>query len=165
MDLTQLANLGEFVGGVAVLLTLIYLAAQIRQNTRSVEAAALDSSANILSAVRQSVYENSEVAHIYHAGMADPDQLSEEERLRFRLLVHNVFFALLNSYKQGRLTGSSDQSIGAIAPLLQRLLPTPGYSWFWTHFKNEFDPTFRAEVDQLHEYDRPLKTSRTPESG
>jgi hypothetical protein len=31
MDLTQLANLGEFIGGVAVLVTLIYLATQVRQ--------------------------------------------------------------------------------------------------------------------------------------
>ncbi len=34
MDLTQLANLGEFIGGVAVLVTLVYLAAQVRQGTR-----------------------------------------------------------------------------------------------------------------------------------
>ena len=31
MDLTQLANLGEFIGGVAVLVTLIYLAVQFGQ--------------------------------------------------------------------------------------------------------------------------------------
>ncbi len=31
MDLTQLANLGEFIGGVAVLVTLIYLAIQLRR--------------------------------------------------------------------------------------------------------------------------------------
>ena len=30
MDLTQLANLGEFIGGVAVLVTLVYLAIQVR---------------------------------------------------------------------------------------------------------------------------------------
>ncbi len=34
MDLTQLANLGEFIGGVAVLVTLIYLAVQVRQGNR-----------------------------------------------------------------------------------------------------------------------------------
>ena len=32
MDLTQLANLGECIGGVAVLVTLIYLASQVRQS-------------------------------------------------------------------------------------------------------------------------------------
>ncbi len=31
MDLSQLANLGEFIGGVAVLVTLVYLALQVRQ--------------------------------------------------------------------------------------------------------------------------------------
>jgi len=30
MDLTQLANLGEFIGGIAVLVTLVYLAVQVR---------------------------------------------------------------------------------------------------------------------------------------
>ena len=36
MDLQSLANLGEFIGGAAVLVTLGYLALQIRQNTQSI---------------------------------------------------------------------------------------------------------------------------------
>ncbi len=38
MDLTELTNLGEFIGGVAVLVTLIYLAVRIGQNARTVRA-------------------------------------------------------------------------------------------------------------------------------
>ena len=34
MDLTQLANLGEFIGGLAVLATLVYLAVQMRQSNQ-----------------------------------------------------------------------------------------------------------------------------------
>jgi len=40
MDLTQLANLGEFIGGGAVLVTLIYLAIQMRQSTAAQQTAA-----------------------------------------------------------------------------------------------------------------------------
>ncbi len=40
MDLTQLANLGEFIGGVAVLVTLVYLALQVRQSTSAQRTAA-----------------------------------------------------------------------------------------------------------------------------
>ncbi len=40
MDLTQLANLGEFIGGVAVLLTLVYLAGEDRGDRRLDVAAA-----------------------------------------------------------------------------------------------------------------------------
>jgi hypothetical protein len=37
MTLEQLANIGEFISGVAVIASLIYLAIQIRQNTRTVK--------------------------------------------------------------------------------------------------------------------------------
>ena len=39
MDLTQLADLGEFIGGVAVLVTLVYLVIQIRQGNANSRAA------------------------------------------------------------------------------------------------------------------------------
>ena len=41
MDLNQLANLGEFIGGVAVLVTLIYLAAQVRSGARERKASSM----------------------------------------------------------------------------------------------------------------------------
>jgi hypothetical protein len=34
MDITTLAAWGEFLGGIAVVVSLIYLAGQIRQNSR-----------------------------------------------------------------------------------------------------------------------------------
>ncbi len=37
MTLTELGALGEFVGAIAVVVTLVYLAIQIRQNTHSME--------------------------------------------------------------------------------------------------------------------------------
>ncbi len=39
VSLEDLANIGEAVGGLAVLVTLIYLALQLRQNTRAMRAA------------------------------------------------------------------------------------------------------------------------------
>ena len=39
MLLDDLGNVGEFLGSIAVVVSLLYLAVQIRQNTRSVRAA------------------------------------------------------------------------------------------------------------------------------
>ena len=39
MDITTLAAWGEFLGGIAVVASLIYLAGQIRMNTKTVRAA------------------------------------------------------------------------------------------------------------------------------
>jgi hypothetical protein len=38
---SELAGLAEFVGGVAVVISLVYLAIQVRQNTHSVRGAIL----------------------------------------------------------------------------------------------------------------------------
>ena len=35
MDITTLAAWGEFIGGIAVVVSLIYLASQIRQNSNA----------------------------------------------------------------------------------------------------------------------------------
>ena len=40
MTLQDLGNMGEFVGAIAVIATLIYLTVQIRQNSRSISTAA-----------------------------------------------------------------------------------------------------------------------------
>jgi hypothetical protein len=40
MTLEQLANIGETLGGVAVLVSLIYVIIELRRNTRSVQTAA-----------------------------------------------------------------------------------------------------------------------------
>jgi uncharacterized membrane protein len=55
----------EVIGALAVLITLIYLALQIRQNTRAINSSALDSTVNTISIARQSIYENDDVARVY----------------------------------------------------------------------------------------------------
>jgi hypothetical protein len=43
VSLSDLANIGEFVGGIAVIATLVHLAIQIRQNTRSLRSVTFQS--------------------------------------------------------------------------------------------------------------------------
>lgn len=54
MDPTQLANLGEFFGSVAVIASLIYLAVQVRPNSRLLDVQNLQASAAFTSPTRLS---------------------------------------------------------------------------------------------------------------
>ena len=42
MDIIELGAIGELVGGVAVIGTLLFVGFQVRQNTRSIKAARFD---------------------------------------------------------------------------------------------------------------------------
>jgi hypothetical protein len=90
MNWDALGAIGEVIGPLAVFLTLGYLAVQIRQNTKAVRASALDSSVNAVNAVRVAMFENVEVTALYRKGLENPDELDDNEKTRFRLLVHTI---------------------------------------------------------------------------
>jgi len=104
MNWDAVGAVGEIVGALAVFLTLAYLAIQIRQNTRAVQSSAIGSSINRISAMRQSLSENTELATLYLKGGKDPEYLNELETLQYRLLAHNMFLSQSNIFYQMKYT-------------------------------------------------------------
>ncbi len=105
MDLTQLANLGEFIGGVAVLVTLIYLAVQVRHVRQMSVVAAADKNADLWFDVCNSVLENYELWCRGSIG----EGLSAKESMKFSFLMAEVFGYLENFYTK-YLQGVIDQA-------------------------------------------------------
>ena len=62
MDWNAVGAIGEAVGAVAVLVTLVYLASQIRQNTKAQETTSVWIQTQIFNQSHISILENSEVA-------------------------------------------------------------------------------------------------------
>jgi hypothetical protein len=149
MNWDAIGAIGEIIGAMAVFLTLVYLALQIRQNTKAVQAAAVDASVGKLNDVRETMYENAEIASIYIQGLAEPDQLDEESRLRFRLLIHNILLAISNVYSQTGLTGLSLSTWESQILIVKRIISTPGGQRFWKASRLEFEETFRDQVDGI----------------
>ena len=156
MSWQDLGSIGELVSAIAVVISLIYLAFQIRQNTnqinqntRAVRASAIDSSIGHAMASRQAVIESEDIARIFHTGASAPDSLSELELLRYRLLLHNVFWAIWNIYSQSRFADLPTETWASQIPLIQRLLSSEGGIWFWNNYGHEFEPSFQAEVEAI----------------
>ncbi len=99
MDLTQLANLGEFIGGVAVVASLIYVGFQIRQNTDSVRMTAEFDSSRSFSDWLSRVSLSDDQARIFERGVWDHEQLDENEKLRFLWAIADVFSRIEGFYR------------------------------------------------------------------
>ena len=151
MNWDAIGAIGEVIGALAVFLTLGYLAVQIRQNTKAVRASALDSSVNAVNAVRVAMFESAEVAAIYGKGLENPDELDDDEKVRFRLLLHTILWAVWNIYAQTEYGGLSKSIWAAQLPLLDRVINSCGGIWFWDQYRMEFDEKFRDEVDKVME--------------
>lgn len=149
MNWDAIGAIGEIVGALAVFITLVYLALQIRQNTRAVHSSALDSTVNTISIARQSIYENDEVARVYLKGLATPEELDDLERLKFRLLVHNLMLSQSNIFAQTKFSDLPISEWQAQISIIKRVVGSAGGAWFWKEFAQEFDAEFRAEIDRI----------------
>lgn len=159
MDWTiqELGAAGEFVGAIGVVVTLVYLAYQIRQNTIQLEqntltarAAAQNASNTALRETRASIFESDGMSEIFSLGNSNPGELDEVPRLRYRLVMHNVTDVMLEIYAQTLATGFAPETWHTQGhTLVKRILATPGGEWFWTNYGDNYPPDFRTEVDRI----------------
>jgi hypothetical protein len=88
MSIAELGALGEFVGAIGVIGTLAYLAVQIRQNTRSVQASAFhDFLDNWRRTAIRDTLNDPELNDLHIRGMADFDDLDDREKARWHLYI------------------------------------------------------------------------------
>ena len=107
MNWDALGASAELLGAIAVIISVVYLAFQIRQNTKQIEentratqAAAFDSSITHGFSARQAIAENGDLARIFVEGSQDPTALSEIDKVRYRLVVQNILWSVWNMQTQ-----------------------------------------------------------------
>ena len=104
MDLTQLANLGEFIGGVAVLVTLVYLAAQVRSSNRTIRAEAQSGSIESFAASNMELLRNGPAQEmllkIVHG--APYEELTEREQIQALLYFRTIIQRFEAGYHKWR---------------------------------------------------------------
>ena len=87
MDIMELGAIGELVGGVAVIASLIFVGAQVRQNTMSLKTANAQSLADTALHFSTLLGSNPQVALTFNRGLAG-DTLDPGEQAQFTYLYH-----------------------------------------------------------------------------
>ena len=123
MNWEAIGAVGEIIGAGAVVVTLIYLSTQLRQNTRTVEHSIQRGVYQDGNAWLEKIIENPELAELYRAGMRE-EELSSNDRFRFGLLVGQLFMHWNHAYE----TGAFDIVDNAQIPGL--LAQTGGANWW-----------------------------------
>ena len=86
MSLESLGNIGEFIGGLAVIVTLTYLAFQVRQGTKTLRASSVhELTENMLRA--SATLLETENAEVYLRGVRSYSSLTPEEKFRFKIVL------------------------------------------------------------------------------
>jgi hypothetical protein len=149
MNWEMLAAMGQLAAVCVGIPSLIYLAVQIREQTKERRQAAVHALTEQWGDLTESLHDNPEMAEIFLRGARSFNDLDAISKLRFsaffnRLL--NIFEGMYFSHAQGILTGSS---WGAVKRTMIDLIAYPGVQQWWEIRKHWHTEEFDGVVHEI----------------
>ncbi len=108
MKSENLRGLLDFAGGAAVLIGLVFVGLELRQNTEAVEAASLQNQTDASTEFLLLIASDTELARIWVDSTKEPSQLDEVDVARYFFLSRARWIRMQNAYLQWRRGTLSD---------------------------------------------------------
>ena len=153
MSMDILGNLGEFIGAVGVVFSLLLVARQMRlgheqtrRNTRSVRAATFNSMVENSIRLLEHVFRDSELADFVARAADNPDRLDAGERLRWDSYMTAGFRHFSNLLYQWETGAMEDKMWESYRRSFKHHLLTKGWVEWYLENPHLFDERLADEV-------------------
>ena len=148
MTLTDLASLGSFISGVAVVVSFVFLSLQIRQTNKNQRALMQQgrSARNLETVLRQAEPHMIENVVRGRAGDLSMDTLQIEAFLRASLA---MFMNWEDSFLQHQAGTIDPSGIPSEIEGMRVLLAYPGYRVAWKMLRYQFDGGYQKQIDDI----------------
>ncbi len=165
MDIMELGAIGELVGGVAVLVTLVYLALQVRSGAREQKVSSVREATRELGAVVQAIGETEEKAGIWLKGIREFESMAEPEQVRFSAVASHLLRLYEQLYYQNRERSIDPEIWKGFSGMFHDFLAYPGFQAWWATRSHWYGENFRTVVDSHMSPDNPPKFYTAPRPG
>lgn len=146
--------ISEIVGAIGIIVTLAYLALQVRQNSTHLAESAKLTEANQIEATANAVIEqrnmlllNPELMDLQTRGSQDYLSLDSRERPKFDLLMRNGFQLSQAMYLRHVLFNHDPENHSGATKRLDQALRMPGIREWLSHNEVDWRPEFRDWVE------------------
>ena len=162
MSWHAISALSEIVGAVAVVVSLIYLAVQIRTGTRDLRSNTQDAVFHRLIDWNETVMGDPELVRIFRTGSRHPDLLDENEEARYGHIMFS-FFKLFENIILHHFGGSVDPGVWKFnQPMLLIYANPPGGQYYLNRRKEIFDPRFFGYLRESRINEDPAPKTSAP---
>ncbi|MGR8947693.1 MAG: hypothetical protein ACU84Q_06570 [Gammaproteobacteria bacterium] len=148
MNWEAVSAIAEVIGVVVVVISLAYVAVQIRQNTIATRNQTTYELVSAVSDATHMVSLDAELAKIVGRGIYDRESLTSEEQFRF----NTYFFGYVNrveyAYDQYKSKGLEEKAWRKLERELPIFLSLPGASAWWRQDKIRFSEEFVQYLDE-----------------
>lgn len=152
MNWEAIGAVGEVVGAIAVVATLVYLTIQLRQNTQSVQNSAWQAIIRVLTDLDVTEATDPQLSTFIRVAEADPGELSEDQYWKFTKIAE----ARLGTFEYAYLAtnrGTIEYYYWeAIRPYAEHYMLKPGYRRFWSEAAEAiYHPEFISYINSVIE--------------
>ena len=150
MNLETINVWGQLIASLGVIVSLFYVAAQVRQNTRSARAVVVDSLARSMHDLAIQMAQNDQLL-MTASMLKDWSSASEMERARYASFMLGYFKLFENGWfkmRQGTLEAEQWEGYDAF---LRSVWMVPTVKTWWSMRRTFFAPGFRNYVENLKE--------------
>ena len=132
----------DSISALAVIVSILYLAMQIRENSRFARASIYQSTTEMMASFVKMMGQDGDLNRLYFAGLMDPGSLQPDELRQFNSLFAYSLAAQENLFIQHKYGYTPDLSQERWRFLLEGQLKTPGGALFWRTNQRQFNPEF-----------------------
>ena len=102
MNWAAVSAISSLLAAIAVVISVVYLAIQVRRNTQATYSQAHHLTTIALAETAATIASSNELSRIYRLGLSTPDELDEDEFFRFAAIATSQFRTFENLFFQYR---------------------------------------------------------------
>jgi hypothetical protein len=163
MNWEAISAIGQIVGAIAVVISVLYLAREVRRNARATRFAAMRSTLDAFNRLAEQIAEHPDVAEVWIRGVYDYESLEGVDRTRFNSRMHQIFRNVEDAYHQ-HLDGHLDPRVWrGIEVVMREANTAPGVQAWWRSHSHWFGgEEFAKFINQLQQTAKPPRLYREP---
>ena len=151
MNWDAASAIAEWLGVIAVVVSLIYVALQIRQNTTTIKSATELETGRMWSDLHSRMAHSENMVDIWDKGLTDSDSLNPTEKRKFIWFVAEYFYIVENLYRQRNLGFLSLETWSQHEKAVAGLLLHPMIQRWWESGVSPYSIEFKQAIDVRRE--------------
>ena len=149
MNIESMANYADVIGGIAVIVSLIYVGIQIRSNTNTARSAPAQSVHEAFATWYRMLASDAALAQLVIDGLRDYSSLSETDKARFVSTFMAFIPCAQDAFIKWREGSLSAELWMGWELVMMNLVSAPGGKDFWSERGYVFGEEFRNHVENV----------------
>ena len=147
--LEKIALLAEIFGGFAILISLIFVGFQFKENAKATRSATATATNATVASWYSSIGNDQQSSMVLWQFLGDPESLTQQERYQPILNIHGQMLSFQNMYFLAKEETLDNRISESLSKVLMGVKDQPGFMFYWNTRKSLFFVEFQNYVDKI----------------